>query len=96
MWEGTFDPGVFDRHHIQKRTSVALTVFAIGRLVWVVQHLRTFMLVVLHVKLLRSILINNTCNILALISDQRSVVSNQSVLVLHEVLVLKCTAVLHF
>ncbi|XP_023697360.2 alpha-1,3-galactosyltransferase 2-like isoform X2 [Paramormyrops kingsleyae] len=31
MWEGTFDPGDFDRHHIQKRTSVALTVFAIGR-----------------------------------------------------------------
>ncbi|KPP59914.1 alpha-1,3-galactosyltransferase 2-like [Scleropages formosus] len=31
MWEGMFDPQVYDRYHSKKGTSVALTVFAVGR-----------------------------------------------------------------
>ncbi|KAJ8371252.1 hypothetical protein SKAU_G00112800 [Synaphobranchus kaupii] len=31
MWDGMFDPDVYDKHHIKMGASVALTVFAIGR-----------------------------------------------------------------
>ncbi|KAJ8388974.1 hypothetical protein AAFF_G00125350 [Aldrovandia affinis] len=31
IWEGMFDPDVYDKHHKKMDTSVALTVFAIGR-----------------------------------------------------------------
>ncbi|KAG5836077.1 alpha-1,3-galactosyltransferase 2-like isoform X1 [Anguilla anguilla] len=31
MWDGMFDPKVYDRVHREKRSSVALTVFAVGR-----------------------------------------------------------------
>ncbi|XP_068580371.1 N-acetyllactosaminide alpha-1,3-galactosyltransferase-like [Cebidichthys violaceus] len=31
IWEGMFDPKLFDQKHIQNQSSVALTVFAVGR-----------------------------------------------------------------
>ncbi|XP_031704617.1 N-acetyllactosaminide alpha-1,3-galactosyltransferase-like [Anarrhichthys ocellatus] len=31
IWEGMFDPNLFDQKHIQSQSSVALTVFAVGR-----------------------------------------------------------------
>lgn len=33
IWEGMFDPNLYDRAHQKGGTSVALTVFAVGRLV---------------------------------------------------------------
>lgn len=33
IWEGMFDPTVFDQTHAEHGSSVALTVFAVGRLV---------------------------------------------------------------
>lgn len=33
MWEGMFDPDLYDQAHVKLQTSVALTVFAVGR--WV-------------------------------------------------------------
>lgn len=33
IWDGMFDPDLYDRMHQQEGSSVALTVFAIGRLV---------------------------------------------------------------
>lgn len=33
LWEGMFDPDLYDQKHIQNESSVALTVFAVGRLV---------------------------------------------------------------
>ncbi|KAL3993343.1 serine/threonine-protein kinase N1 [Sarotherodon galilaeus] len=31
IWEGMFDPDLFDQKHIEEKSSVALTVFAVGR-----------------------------------------------------------------
>lgn len=31
VWEGTFDPNIHDQMHIQRNTTVAVTVFAVGR-----------------------------------------------------------------
>ncbi|XP_059211730.1 alpha-1,3-galactosyltransferase 2-like [Centropristis striata] len=31
MWDGMFDPNFYDQQHIRSKTSVALTVFAVGR-----------------------------------------------------------------
>lgn len=31
MWDGMFDPDIYDKHHKKISTSVALTVFAVGR-----------------------------------------------------------------
>lgn len=33
IWEGMFDPDVYDQYHIRLQSSVALTVFAVGRFV---------------------------------------------------------------
>lgn len=33
IWEGMFDPNLYDQKHIEGQSSVALTVFAVGRLV---------------------------------------------------------------
>lgn len=41
MWEGIWDPLDFDRVHIENRTSVALTVFAVGR--YLDKYLETFL-----------------------------------------------------
>lgn len=31
IWEGMFEPNLFDQKHIGEKSSVALTVFAVGR-----------------------------------------------------------------
>lgn len=40
IWEGMFDAKLYDQTHVDHASSVALTVFAVGRLV--LQELRTF------------------------------------------------------
>lgn len=34
IWDGMFDPDLYDRTHQKAGSSVALTVFAVGRLVF--------------------------------------------------------------
>nr|XP_033486181.1 N-acetyllactosaminide alpha-1,3-galactosyltransferase-like [Epinephelus lanceolatus]XP_033486189.1 N-acetyllactosaminide alpha-1,3-galactosyltransferase-like [Epinephelus lanceolatus] len=41
IWEGMFDPKLYDQNHIQNQTSVALTVFAVGR--YLDTYLKTFL-----------------------------------------------------
>ncbi|KAJ4921111.1 hypothetical protein JOQ06_022701 [Pogonophryne albipinna] len=41
IWEGMFDPNLYDQKHIQNQTSVALTVFAVGR--YLDAYLKTFL-----------------------------------------------------
>ncbi|XP_042345681.1 alpha-1,3-galactosyltransferase 2-like [Plectropomus leopardus] len=41
IWEGMFDPSLYDRKHIQNNSSVALTVFAVGR--YLDAYLNTFL-----------------------------------------------------
>ncbi|XP_028432369.1 N-acetyllactosaminide alpha-1,3-galactosyltransferase-like [Perca flavescens] len=41
IWEGMFDPKLYDQKHIQKKSSVALTVFAVGR--YLDAYLKTFL-----------------------------------------------------
>uniref|UniRef100_A0A3P8UKV8 Alpha 1,3-galactosyltransferase 2 n=1 Tax=Cynoglossus semilaevis TaxID=244447 RepID=A0A3P8UKV8_CYNSE len=44
IWEGVFDPYVSDQFHIRLNSSVALTVFAVGRFTFLVSAERHFML----------------------------------------------------
>lgn len=39
IWEGMFDPNLYDQFHKQEGASVALTVFAVGRFVTVAMHI---------------------------------------------------------
>ncbi|XP_003450830.2 N-acetyllactosaminide alpha-1,3-galactosyltransferase-like isoform X1 [Oreochromis niloticus] len=41
IWEGMFDPNLFDQKHIEEKSSVALTVFAVGR--YLDAYLKTFL-----------------------------------------------------
>ncbi|XP_044055955.1 N-acetyllactosaminide alpha-1,3-galactosyltransferase-like isoform X2 [Siniperca chuatsi] len=41
IWEGMFDPNLYDQNHIQAHSSVALTVFAVGR--YLDAYLKTFL-----------------------------------------------------
>ncbi|XP_070687716.1 alpha-1,3-galactosyltransferase 2-like [Pempheris klunzingeri] len=41
IWEGMFDPNLYDQKHIQGQSSVALTVFAVGR--YLEAYLKTFL-----------------------------------------------------
>ncbi|XP_042345668.1 N-acetyllactosaminide alpha-1,3-galactosyltransferase-like [Plectropomus leopardus] len=41
IWEGMFDPNLYDQNHIQNNSSVALTVFAVGR--YLDAYLKTFL-----------------------------------------------------
>ncbi|XP_040899053.1 N-acetyllactosaminide alpha-1,3-galactosyltransferase-like [Toxotes jaculatrix] len=41
MWEGVFDPLLYDQKHLQLQSSVALTVFAVGR--YLDAYLKTFL-----------------------------------------------------
>uniref|UniRef100_A0A3P8RKX2 Alpha 1,3-galactosyltransferase 2 n=1 Tax=Amphiprion percula TaxID=161767 RepID=A0A3P8RKX2_AMPPE len=41
IWEGMFDPKVFDQKHIQENSTVALTVFAVGR--YLDAYIKTFL-----------------------------------------------------
>ncbi|XP_056269660.1 alpha-1,3-galactosyltransferase 2-like [Pseudoliparis swirei] len=41
IWEGMFDPELYDRTHIQNQSTVALTVFAVGR--YLDAYLKTFL-----------------------------------------------------
>ncbi|XP_034383838.1 N-acetyllactosaminide alpha-1,3-galactosyltransferase-like [Cyclopterus lumpus] len=41
IWEGTFDADLYDRTHIRNQSSVALTVFAVGR--YLDAYLKTFL-----------------------------------------------------
>ncbi|XP_029000887.1 alpha-1,3-galactosyltransferase 2-like [Betta splendens] len=41
MWEGMFDPNLYDQAHVELQTSVALTVFAVGR--YLDAYLNTFL-----------------------------------------------------
>ncbi|XP_077941897.1 N-acetyllactosaminide alpha-1,3-galactosyltransferase [Gasterosteus aculeatus] len=41
LWEGMFDPDLYDQKHIQNESSVALTVFAVGR--YLDAYLNTFL-----------------------------------------------------
>ncbi|XP_034733953.1 alpha-1,3-galactosyltransferase 2-like [Etheostoma cragini] len=41
IWEGMFDPKLYDQMHVQNRSSVALTVFAVGR--YLDAYLKTFL-----------------------------------------------------
>ncbi|XP_026233614.1 N-acetyllactosaminide alpha-1,3-galactosyltransferase-like [Anabas testudineus] len=41
VWEGMFDPNLYDQHHIRIKTTVALTVFAVGR--YLDAYLKTFL-----------------------------------------------------
>uniref|UniRef100_UPI0037E85FD6 N-acetyllactosaminide alpha-1,3-galactosyltransferase-like n=1 Tax=Semicossyphus pulcher TaxID=241346 RepID=UPI0037E85FD6 len=41
IWEGMFDPNLYDRDHIDSQTPVALTVFAVGR--YLDAYLKTFL-----------------------------------------------------
>ncbi|XP_074478833.1 N-acetyllactosaminide alpha-1,3-galactosyltransferase-like [Sebastes fasciatus] len=41
IWEGMFDPNLYDQKHIQNQSSVALTVFAVGR--YLDAYLKTFL-----------------------------------------------------
>ncbi|KAA8596148.1 hypothetical protein FQN60_011439, partial [Etheostoma spectabile] len=42
IWEGMFDPVLYDQTHIQYQSSVALTVFAVGR--YLDAYLKTFLI----------------------------------------------------
>ncbi|XP_069021853.1 N-acetyllactosaminide alpha-1,3-galactosyltransferase-like [Embiotoca jacksoni] len=41
IWEGMFDPDMYDRRHLRGKSSVALTVFAVGR--YLDAYLKTFL-----------------------------------------------------
>ncbi|XP_027137123.1 alpha-1,3-galactosyltransferase 2 [Larimichthys crocea] len=41
MWEGMFDPNLYDQRHIEGKSAVALTVFAVGR--YLDAYLKTFL-----------------------------------------------------
>ncbi|TMS12844.1 C-Jun-amino-terminal kinase-interacting protein 1 [Larimichthys crocea] len=41
MWEGMFDPNLYDQKHIEGKSAVALTVFAVGR--YLDAYLKTFL-----------------------------------------------------
>ncbi|XP_040005050.1 N-acetyllactosaminide alpha-1,3-galactosyltransferase-like [Xiphias gladius] len=41
IWEGMFDPNIYDQMHVQLQSSVALTVFAVGR--YLDAYLETFL-----------------------------------------------------
>lgn len=42
IWEGMFEPNLFDQKHIGEKSSVALTVFAVGR--YLDAYLKTFLI----------------------------------------------------
>ncbi|XP_049902314.1 alpha-1,3-galactosyltransferase 2-like isoform X2 [Epinephelus moara] len=41
IWEGMFDPNLYDQQHIERNSTVALTVFAVGR--YLDAYLKTFL-----------------------------------------------------
>ncbi|TKS69509.1 N-acetyllactosaminide alpha-1,3-galactosyltransferase [Collichthys lucidus] len=46
MWEGMFDPNLYDQKHIEGESAVALTVFAVGR--YLDAYLKTFLVSAEH------------------------------------------------